>query len=176
MDSGGDAPVLKEDPERKVITPTAYIVHGSLSRFSPLSFRARFSALVVGRSLSTVFGWAARAIFVLGLALAVTSSTLGVWERREELAVFAVGGFESSVTVLFLVESVLTVGACFILASAMAVAALYALSAGPLPPAALGYAFGVGFVYLPIMIVTATLLPSHAVASKSPLELMRRGV
>lgn len=154
----------------------ALLLDGSLSRFDPFSFRTKFSALTLEASMGTVFGLAARAVFLLGVGLAVSSAVMSLWERGPELAVFAVNGLQSSVTVLLLLEALLVNGLATVAGGVIAAVLLGACLPSLAEPAILGHALGIGIAYVVVLVVITTLVPAQLVAARHPGRLVRRNV
>jgi hypothetical protein len=152
------------------------ILEGSVSRFDPFSFRTKFSALMLGTSMGTVFGVLARVVFLLGVGLAGSSAGIGLWERRAELAVFAVNGLQSGVTVLFLLDALLLNGLAALLGALLATAMLKACLPSIEDQTILGHMLGIGAAYVPLLIAVSTLIPAQLVAVRHPGRLARRAV
>lgn len=153
-----------------------YLIEGTLARFDPFSFRTKFSALVINSSMSTLFGVVARLIFLIGVVLAVSSSMIGLRERRDEIALLAVAGLEANVIVLFLLEACMTQSICFVLGSGIGFTMLYLALQSQLSLPIAGQAVGFSLVYLPILVVLTTMIPSQAVAGRRPVDLVRRNM
>jgi putative ABC transport system permease protein len=144
------------------------------ARFDPYTFRTRFSALVVNRALVKSFGWAARFVFGLGLLLTVSSSLVGVAERRDELAWFTVKGFLPSFTLLLLVESTLLGFLSFVLGTALALVLLaLRVTSDAGWSFVLSGAIASSAAYAPLVILLGALVPAQSAASRSPGEVMR---
>lgn len=155
------------------------VVHpleGSLSRFDPFSFRTKFSALTLGASMGSVFGLLARVVFLLGLGLAGASAGIGVQERRAELAVFAVNGLQSGVTLLFLIEAIVVSLLAGLLGALAALLLLRACLPAVTEGAVFGHMLGIGAAYIPLLVVVSTLIPAQIVAVRHPGALARRTV
>ncbi len=161
------------NPEGQRIKAVAYLIEGSLSRFSPFSFHTKFSSLILNRSISTVLGRVSQVIFLLGLAMALTSSLIGIWEKRDEIALFAAKGLVASTTVMFLVEASIIQLASFAIGSIVGLLTLKQLIGQPLHADVLGLTFTIGFIYLSILIATTTLIAANTVASRTPIDLIR---
>lgn len=154
--------------------PTVLLLQGTLSRFNPFSFRTEFSAFVMGGTLSTVFGWTSRLIFIVGLVLAITSMLISVVERRDEIALFSALGLEVNITILFTVESILTVGIALVVAALLSTVILRILNfSGPLF-SLLGPAFAMGILYATIAAIVPPLVAAQRIAGRKPAELVRR--
>ena len=169
-----NVPVLEQvhaDPKA-----TAYLIEGNVARFDPFSFRTKFSALVINSSMSTLFGIVARLIFLLGIAVAVTSASIGLQERRDEIAIFAVTGFEANVILLFLAEACVTQILCFVLGGLIGLLMVYLAIQNKMSAGIAGQALAFGVVYMPTLIVLTALIPSQSVANRRAVELVRRNI
>ena len=163
-------------PNMQDVGATVYVVKGSLNRFDPFGFNAKFSAMTINSGLATLFGYEAKLVFILGLILSVTSSVLGVRERREEIAVFSVAGSQWSLFGLFWSEACLVQVACFVLGEAIGLSILWFML-GTRYNVAIGVeASAFALLYLPITIVLSTLIPGQMVARVQPSELLRADV
>ncbi len=150
-----------------------YLLEGTVARFDPFTFRTKFSALTINSSLTTMFGLTSRLVFLLGVALAITSSLITLRERRDEIALFSVAGLQSGVSLLFLLEACLNQILCLILGSAVGLALLSITLGGALRIELATQSVAFGIVYLPVLIVLTTIIPSQVVASRRPVDLVR---
>ncbi len=162
-------PGSESDAQRAIV----YLIEGTVARFDPFSFRTKFSALIINSALTTVFGITARLIFLLGVSLAITSSMVGLRERRDEIALFAVTGLESNVFLLFLAEACVTQIMCLLVGSGFGLVFLWLVLRNGLAIQIIAQALGFGAVYLPVLVVLSTIIPSQAVAKRRPVELVR---
>lgn len=156
--------------EKKIII---YLLEGSLSRFDPFTFRTKFSAFMLHTSMSTIFGWTARAVFLFGVILVVTSLSISVRERRAEVAVFTALGLQPEMTLLLFAETLLLlalvvpVGACIAAAMAIGFLPRHDLASSLLASLALTVFF------LPVTLVVAGLWAGQVIAGRSDVDLVR---
>ena len=153
--------------------PTVVLLQGTFSRFDPFSFRTEFSAFVMGRALSTVFGWTSRLIFLVGLVLAITSMLISVVERRDEIALFSALGLEVNITSLFIVESIVTISIALAFATLLSTAILRVLNFSGSLLSLLGPAFSMGILYATIASIVPPLVAAQRIAGRRPAELVR---
>jgi hypothetical protein len=153
-----------------------YLVHGSLSRFDPFSFRTKFSAVTINAGMSTLFGYTARAVLFLGLVLAITSAVISVRERREEVVLFSVSGLSSSFVVLLGIEACIIQSVAFLLGAAIGAAILQIVLAGAYRSEIVVQAFAFVVIYMPGLIVLTTVVPGQIIAGRRPMDSVRRDV
>jgi hypothetical protein len=123
--------------------------------------------------MASILGWTSKIIFLVGLFLSVTSSLIGVRERRSEIEVFIVWGMRTEFTLILIVESVVLVSAAFVGGTLLSIAGLIWL----LPHGAwiqvLGPSVGMGCLYTFILVLVAPLMAAHRVATKHVSILLR---
>ncbi len=169
-----DSAALGEPPsnEKTVI----YLLQGSLSRFDPFTFGTKFSAFMLHTSMSTIFGWTARAVFLFGVILVVTSMSISVRERRAEVAVFSALGLLPEMTLLLFIETllllilVIPIGAC--VGAVMAVAYLPKYDVG----SSLVASLALTVFFLPVTSIIAALWAGQTIAGRKDVDLIRGGV
>lgn len=152
-----------------------FLLKGSLSRFDPFSFQTKFSAFQVNSATATLLGWLARAVFLFGAVLVVSSARIGIAERRAEIAALTVLGYQPELTLLVLLENTLlllvAMPIAFLLAGIMA-AQVFPIDA---IVANLASAGGLTLFFIPVVLVAATLWAGQYVAGQSEVELVRGG-
>lgn len=152
---------------------TVFLLKSSLSRFDPFSFGTKFSALQLSGIASSLLGWLARLIFVLGGVFAISSLMMSVEERRPEIAALAALGYEPEFTQMVLIEATLLFLASIPIGFAVAGAlSMLALPAGEVG-ASLGAGFGLTIFFTVFVLVVGTLLTGQSVARRPVVELVR---
>jgi hypothetical protein len=151
-----------------------YLLQGSFSRFDPFTFRTKFSAVTLNAGMSTLFGYVARAVLLLGVALAIMSAVIGVRERREEVALFSVTGLISSFVLLLGTEACILQVLAFSCGGVIATAILRIVLAGEFRPEIIVQALAFVAIYMPALIVATTIVPGQTIAATTPMEAIRR--
>ncbi len=170
-----DSPdAMTSEPDRRELT--VFLLNASLSRFDPFSFRTKFSSLVVNAVMSTIFGWAARCIFLVGLLLAITSSLIGVREKRHEIGLFAALGLQSGVTLLLLFEVAVISAFAVVLGSIIGMVALACTLPKGLWLTVAGPSFVMVSIYATLLLILTPLIAAQEVASRRTAELVREGM
>jgi hypothetical protein len=154
-------------------SPTILLLSASLSRFDPFSFETKFSSLSVSSTMSSILGWTSKIIFLIGLLLSVTSSLIGIRERRSEIEVFIVWGMRTEFTLLLLAESVVSVSVAFVSGTLLAIVSLAWLLPHKAWLQVLGASVGMGCLYTFILVLVAPLIAAHQVATTSSSILLR---
>jgi hypothetical protein len=110
---------------------------------------------------------------LVGLLLSVTSSLIGIRERRSEIEVFILSGMRGEFTLLLIVESVVLVGLAFFAGTLLAVVSLIWLLPQGFWLHVLGPALGMGCLYTFILVLVAPLVAAHQVATERVSILLR---
>ena len=155
---------------------TAFLLNASLSRFDPFSFRTKFSSLMLSATMSTVFGWVARLVFLVGLGLSITSTVIGVQEKRHEVSLFAALGHQTGFTTLLLAESVIVSALSFAVGSMAATLALSRLVPYQVLGGIIGPSLVMGSTYAILLVIISPLVAAQQVASRRAIDLVREGL
>lgn len=142
------------------------------SRAGFISFDQKFAAVLGAKVTSSVLGLVSQVGLALGFVVAVTSFVAAVHERRREFGIMASIGLTDEVLYFFLVESLLT----FVAAYVVGVGVGGAVVAAAVPSFfSLGRwleAAGLVAMYLPALGIVAALIPVHRLLQQRPVDLL----
>ena len=169
--------IIRDTPAFNAIAsdsrPVLYPITTSAGRFNAFSFDARFDALIMNSRLKSALGLFARLVLAFGSIVAVTSSLFGLREKSALIAVLTAHGITSEMIGILLAESGMLIIVSWMLGTALAVAVLTLVAFPNSEVAALMEGIAITTVFIPSLVLGATLVAVARLLSIPPARLVK---
>lgn len=156
--------------------PLVYAVTHAVSRFSPFSFDTQFASLVLDRTVSSTLGRVALVVVLLSLVTSVTSAMIGLEEKRDVIAVLSVHGNIGETLFICFAEAGIIHIAGYVLGTTAGVFALHHWVLLEWDWSAIGMAFVLPLLYLPLFVICCTLVMGQNIMGRSTAMHLKKYV
>ena len=163
-------------PQKTKDVPLLYAVTHAASRFNPFSFDTQFASLVLSRTISTMLGRAALVVVLLSLVMSLTSTLLGLEEKRDVIAVLSVHGNVGETLFVSFVEASLIHVVGFILGTTVGILALHQWVINVWNWSVIGTSLVMPLLYLPLFVICCTLVAGQMILGQSTATHLKKYV